>query len=149
MPSRFQIVIDCRDPVRESTFWMEALGYRPEPPPKGFDSWKAFWMHIGLPEDDQFDGVDSIVDPHGAGPRIWFHIVPEEKICKNRIHFDIGVTGGLGTSLDMKTRTARVEAEATRLVRLGAKRLEALEQPGLDHYAVAMADPEGNEFDIN
>jgi hypothetical protein len=44
---------------------------------------------------------------------------------------------------------ARVEAEAARLVALGATRLRALTDEGLDHYAVAMADPEGNEFDIN
>jgi len=27
--------------------------------------------------------------------------------------------------------------------------LRVLEQEGLDHYGVAMTDPEGNEFDIN
>ena len=31
----------------------------------------------------------------------------------------------------------------------GATRLGALTDEGLDHYAVAMLDPEGNEFDIN
>jgi hypothetical protein len=24
-----------------------------------------------------------------------------------------------------------------------------LAEPGVDHYAVAMTDPEGNEFDVN
>ena len=42
-----------------------------------------------------------------------------------------------------------MEAEATRLVSLGARRLHTIVEEGLDHYAVAMADPEGNEFDIN
>ncbi len=32
---------------------------------------------------------------------------------------------------------------------LGATRLHTLVQEGLDHYAVALTDPEGNEFDIN
>jgi len=27
--------------------------------------------------------------------------------------------------------------------------VKVLEQEGLDHYAVAMTDPEGNEFDVN
>ena len=31
----------------------------------------------------------------------------------------------------------------------GATRLQPILREGLDHYAVAMADPEGNEFDIN
>jgi hypothetical protein len=30
-----------------------------------------------------------------------------------------------------------------------ATRLETLEEPGIEHHAVAMSDPEGNEFDIN
>jgi hypothetical protein len=34
-------------------------------------------------------------------------------------------------------------------VSLGARRLHTVVEEGLDHYGVAMADPEGNEFDIN
>ena len=56
-------------------------------------------------------------------------------------------SGGRGTSLE--TRRERVEAEAARLVSLGATRLHAIVEEGLDHYAVALTDPEGNEFDIN
>ena len=36
-----------------------------------------------------------------------------------------------------------------RLVSLGATRLRTIAEEGLDHYAVALTDPEGNEFDIN
>ncbi|MGZ8600276.1 MAG: VOC family protein, partial [Actinomycetota bacterium] len=43
----------------------------------------------------------------------------------------------------------RVDAEAARLADLGALLVRVLETEGLDHYAVAMKDPEGNEFDIN
>ena len=32
---------------------------------------------------------------------------------------------------------------------LGATISGAMSQEGLDHYAVGMKDPEGNEFDIN
>ncbi len=32
---------------------------------------------------------------------------------------------------------------------LGATRLHTIVEEGLDHYAVALTDPEGNEFDIN
>lgn len=40
-------------------------------------------------------------------------------------------------------------AEATRLSALGATITGAFPDEGLDHYAVGMNDPEGNEFDIN
>jgi hypothetical protein len=49
----------------------------------------------------------------------------------------------------IETRRERVEAEAERLVALGATRLRTIAEEGLDHYAVALLDPEGNEFDIN
>ncbi len=32
---------------------------------------------------------------------------------------------------------------------LGATRMRTNVEEGLDHYAVALTDPEGNEFDIN
>ena len=47
------------------------------------------------------------------------------------------------------TRRQRVDAEAARLAGLGAQLVGVLDTEGLDHYAVAMQDPEGNEFDIN
>jgi len=96
--------------------------------------------------------TDRIMDPSGAGPRIWFHVVPEPKICKNRLHFDIDASashaGGI-SHVPFEVRKERVEAEAARLVGLGATRLETLYEEGIDHYAVAMQDPEGNEFDIH
>ena len=104
---------------------------------------------MGIP-DEEVRGVtspESIVDPKGEGPRIWFHAVPESKTSKNRLHFDIRASGN--RELPLATRKDRVEAEAARLEDLGACRLETLYEEGVDHYAVAMADPEGNEFDIN
>jgi hypothetical protein len=40
------------------------------------------------------------------------------------------------------------DAEARRLTDLGATQTVVM-SAGLDHYAVGMKDPEGNEFDIN
>ncbi len=144
---KFQIVIDAKDPARLVKFWTQALGYVPEAPPKGFSSWEDWRKKIGLRDEELTAGTDSIVDPDDKGPRIWFHVVPESKTCKNRLHFDLGVSGGFG--VPMNIRRERVEAEAARLMQIGATRLETLEQAGLEHYAVAMADPEDNEFDIN
>jgi hypothetical protein len=145
--TRFQIVIDAKNPVPLVKFWTQALGYVVEPPPIGFSSWKDFLKKIGVREEELFDGPDSIIDPDGKGPRIWFHVVPETKRCKNRLHFDICASGGFDVA--MRIRKERVEAEVSRLINIGATRLETLEEPGLDHYAVAMADPEDNEFDVN
>ena len=66
---------------------------------------------------------------------------------KNRLHVDVNASGGRGSSL--AARRERVEAEAARLVSLGATRLRTAAEEGLDHYAVALTDPEGNEFDLN
>jgi hypothetical protein len=149
MSVRFQVAIDCHDARRLVTFWSSALYYQPEPPPRGFAGWREYWLSMGVPEED-VRGVtspESIVDPKGEGPRIWFHAVPEAKVCKNRLHFDIKASGD--RELPLATRKDQVEAEAARLENLGAARLETLHEEGVDHYAVAMADPEGNEFDIN
>jgi len=143
----YQLVIDCTSPEPLALFWAEALHYVIAPPPPGFDSWEDFFRSIGVPEDELGGGSDIIEDPNGEGPRIWFQIVPEKKSIKNRIHIDVNASGRRGLSLD--TRRERVEAEAARLVSLGATRLRSIDAEGLDHYGVAMADPEGNEFDIN
>ena len=147
MAAQFQLVIDCADADVMVRFWAAALGYVPEPPPEGFGTWDDFRRDIGLPEEYLGSDADSIIDPDGRGPRIWFHVLPDVKTVKNRLHLDIYVSGG--RSLPMETRKQRVEAEAQRLCELGATRTVALTAEGLDHYAVGMRDPEGNEFDIN
>jgi hypothetical protein len=147
MPVSYQLVIDCASPDALARFWAEALHYVIEPPPAGFGSWDDFYRAIGVPEEELGIGADSIADPDGGGPRIWFQVVPDRKTVKNRLHIDVHASGGREQPLDV--RRERVEAEAARLVALGAIRLRALDEEGLDHYAVAMLDPEGNEFDIN
>jgi glyoxalase superfamily protein len=147
MAARFQLVIDCADPEPLAHFWAAALGYELEPPPDGFASWDSYRRDLGVPEAELGTGADCIVDPSGQGPRIWFQVVPERKVAKNRWHLDIGVSGGRAVAIE--TRKQRVDAEAARLADLGALLVGVHETEGLDHYAVAMKDPEGNEFDIN
>ena len=152
MPVRFQLVIDCKDPELLARFWAAALGYVLEPPPEGFATWDDWRRDIGLPDSEPGIGADSIIDPRGDGPRIWFHVVPDAKVVKNRLHLDIHVSGGAGPtdrSVPLATRMQRVDAEARRLTDLGATNTGALSADGLDHYAIGMKDPEGNEFDIN
>jgi hypothetical protein len=145
---RFQLVIDCANPDRLAHFWAAALGYELAPPPAGFATWNDYYRELGIPEEELADGSDRISDPHGHGPSIWFQVVPETKIAKNRLHLDIHASGGRADPIE--TRKQRVDAEARRLVGLGATTVGALMEDGiLDHYAVGMKDPEGNEFDIN
>lgn len=147
MAVRFQLVIDCAEPEPLARFWAAALEYELEPPPEGFASWDDYYRDLGVPEDELGVGADCIVDPSGQGPRIWFQVVPERKTTKNRLHLDISVGGG--RAVPIETRRQRVDAEAARLTDLGAVLTAALYTEGLDHYAVAMRDPEGNEFDVN
>ena len=65
----------------------------------------------------------------------------------NRLH--LGIHAGGGWADPIETRRTRVDAEASRLAGLGATITGPLSEEGLDHYAVGMKDPEGNEFDIN
>ena len=78
--------------------------------------------------------------------------MPYVKVVKNRLHLDIHVSGGrsvVDRNVLLATRRLRVDAEARRLADLGATPTGALTAEGLDHYAVGMQDPEGNEFDVN
>jgi hypothetical protein len=147
MAVSYQLVIDCAAADPLARFWAEALHYVVEPPPTGFDSWDDYYRSLGVPEDELGMGVDRILDPNGEGPRIWFQVVPEQKSVKNRFHIDVRASAGRDQPLE--ARRELVEAEAERLAALGATRLRTSFQEGMDHYAVAMLDPEGNEFDVH
>ncbi|MCU7729532.1 VOC family protein [Actinoplanes sp. KI2] len=152
MPARFTIVVDCRNPEPLARFWAAALDYVLEPPPEGFETWDDWRRDIGLPESYLGVGFDSIVDPRGEGPRVWFNVVTEAKVGKNRLHFDVHASGGSPTAssdVPLAIRKQRIDAEATRLADLGATITGALTPEGSDHYAMGMRDPEDNEFDIN
>jgi len=155
MPVRYQLVIDCEDPELLARFWAAALGYVLQPPPRGFATWDDYRRDIGLPDDMLGRGPDSIIDPLGEGPRIWFNALPEAKVVKNRLHLDIHATnwhrGTIDRSVPLATRKELVNAEARRLAELGATITGPLgdDDDSADHYAVGMKDPEGNEFDIN
>ena len=143
MATGVQIVFDCADPDRLATFWAAALHYKKQDPPAGFASWPDFLKAQGIPQS-QWNSASAIVDPDGAGPRIYFQQVPEGKTVKNRLHLDLNVGGPRSALHDERRR--RVDAEVERLVQLGARRSRAVEERG--EYWVNMFDPEGNEFDV-
>src|SRR4051794_25375775 len=116
MTSTVQVTFDCANPDRLARFWAEALHYKLQDPPEGFDTWEDWLRQNNLPEE-QWDSASAIVDPDGKGPRFYFQRVPEPKTGKNRLHLDVepGVRG-----LPAEERKEKLEAEASRLEGLGA-----------------------------
>ncbi|MCM0674311.1 VOC family protein [Micromonospora phytophila] len=142
----WQITIDCREPARLVAFWAEALRYRPQPPPEGHASWRDWYLSVGIPADELGEGdcLDRLEDPAGRGPLIWFQPVPEPKTVKNRLHIDLKVGGG--RAVPLPERRTRVDAEVSRLTRLGARVLGSMDDPENGYYSFQLADPEDNEF---
>ena len=125
------LCIDTNDPAKTAQFWQAALGWR-----RTFDEEDQIVLEPpeGSPED-------------GIVPDLLFLRVPETKAVKNRLHLDVHASGR--RAVPIESRRQRVDAEARRLSDLGATMVGILTEEGIDHYAVAMKDPEGNEFDIN
>lgn len=96
----------------------------------------TFWAEVlGREIDDDPTREHAVVladDARVQGPRLTFHQVPEPKTVKNRLHLDL-------TSTDF-------DAEAERLVRLGARKVRDIEEHG--YRWTTFADVEGNEFDL-
>ncbi|WP_407072825.1 VOC family protein [Planotetraspora sp. GP83] len=146
MTLHWKLVVDCADPHRQAAFWAEALGYEVE------DNSVLIERLLGLgvitesaltPDGKAWKGLQAVrhpddpVDPEsgiGLGRRILFQAVPEPKTVKNRLH------------IDLHAGPERRDAEVDRLKGLGATVLWTVQEPGSHH--VTMADPEGNEFDV-
>ena len=143
MATSFQVVIDCADPGALADFWAAALHYQVQEPPEGFATWEEALVAWGVPES-AWNDRSAVVDPDGAGARVFFQRVPEPKQVKNRVHLDLNVGGG--PQADPEEKKARIAEEADRLVAAGAARHVAFDQ-GREYWQV-MQDPEGNEFCI-
>ncbi|MGO1173856.1 MAG: VOC family protein [Actinomycetaceae bacterium] len=150
MSSTIQVTFDARDPRALSIFWRDVLGYvHPAPPgvqlPAGADplvAWDDFLEAGGVPVD-QRNSASALEDPDGAGPRLFFQQVPEDKVAKNRVHLDVRTASDLRDD----ERMAALEVECERLVGLGATRLRRHEPEAPTSIGfIVMADPEGNEF---
>jgi predicted enzyme related to lactoylglutathione lyase len=82
------------------------------------------------------DGEFLVLSPTDDGLTIGFQRVPDVKAGKNRLHFDLVVD-------DLDEATADVE-------KLGGRWLEPGKTRELEGFQWrCMADPEGNEFDID
>jgi predicted enzyme related to lactoylglutathione lyase len=92
----------------------------------------AWWSTVlGWPAEPTEDGDVALRAPAGAGPDWLFLAVPDDKVIKNRIHFDF-------TPDDQ-------QAEVDRVLGLGARHVDIGQG---EQSWVVLADPEGNEFCI-
>ena len=111
------ITVDANDPRALAEFWAEVLGWS-----IGEDGDDIGWWierEAGDPKKTDF-------------PDILFLKVPDSKVIKNRLHFDL--------------RPDNQNTEVVRLEKLGAKKIEIGQSIYPDTTWVVMADPEGNEF---
>lgn len=104
------VVIDCNDLASMLAFWQEALGYVPKYPPE--DDWVILR-----------DPADRIVN-------VSLQVVPEPRVGKNRLHFDLYADDR--------------DAEVRRLLAIGATVHPRTPEP--DEDFIVLADPEGNLF---
>jgi predicted enzyme related to lactoylglutathione lyase len=91
------------------------------------DFWAAALGYRKIGIKDQYG---LLLPENPAHPPVILQRVPEPKAVKTRVHFDL--------------RVDDVEAKATELEALGARRID-VGQPA-DAGFIPMADPEGNEF---
>ncbi|QZN87244.1 VOC family protein [Cellulomonas sp. C5510] len=146
MSLQLQVVIDCRHPRALGRFWMTALDYVEEPPPPPFASWDEAMDAWGIGPDDDRDPAYANVDPTGAGPRVFFQKVPEDKVVKNRVHLDVRWSDAQGVDRqDQAAALAAARQHAEALVVAGGTVLREVDDPREGAWVV-MADPEGNEF---
>jgi hypothetical protein len=136
-----QLTFDCADPGALAGFWAEVLDYAFDAPPPGFPTWDDALEAWGVPPERRNDR-SAVSDPEGAGPRLFFQKVPESKVAKNRVHLDVRAAPGLRG----EQRMAALEAECTRLVALGAERVQRHEPDQMSAGHLVLRDPEGNEF---
>jgi hypothetical protein len=139
---KFQVTFDCAEPERVARFWCEVLGYVVPPPPEGFATWDDYNSSLPPEERDSWFGCQ---DPTGEGPRLYFQRVPEGKIVKNRVHLDVRV----GTGLVGDERLAVLEAEAARLIALGATHVLTQLADEENESCITLQDIEGNEFCVD
>jgi hypothetical protein len=105
------LTVDCHDPGAVAAFWTAALD----------------WLVIA--ESDEGVMIAPFADRHPGVFPVYFQANPDEKVVKNRWHFDLAPDDQA--------------AEVQRLEELGARRADIGQG---DVPWIVMADVEGNEF---
>jgi catechol 2,3-dioxygenase-like lactoylglutathione lyase family enzyme len=125
MTSRLtELSLDCHDPDRLAEFWCAVL------------DWVVLEREPGLVEIGPGKRDDATllaeVRAGAVAPTMFLAQVPEDKVAKNRIHFDV-------SPVDCSH-----DEEVARFLALGATHAD-VGQTGEERWTV-LADPEGNEF---
>jgi hypothetical protein len=97
MPTVVEVTLDCADAPAFAKFWTLAVGYVDESPNQDEDRGFA-WLH----------------DPRGVGPHLCLLEVPEPKTVKNRMHFDLVVSGEGSPDQQWQRVTDEVERASAR-----------------------------------
>jgi hypothetical protein len=98
--------------------------------------------HLGGVPESEWNSASAVVDPDGAGPRIYLQQVPEPEAGKNRLHLDLNVGGD--TDVAIVARKAKLAESVERLSKLDASTVNEFDQRG--EFWIVMQDPEDNEF---
>ncbi len=112
------LTVDCKNPKLLAEFWAKVLG------------WKV--TH----ESDDESYIEKTLNGETLPdyPDILFLRTPDEKVTKNRLHLDL--------------RPKNQDEEVSRILALGAKKIEIGQSTYSSTTWVVMADPEENEFCI-
>lgn len=116
------VVFDSRHPASIARFWAAVLDDYQVAPYDEKELARLRAKGISGPDDDP----SVLVESTDGRPRLFFQLVTEPKIAKNRVHLDL--------------RCDCVEDELARLTELGASVVSEYD----DH--LTLRDPEGNEF---
>jgi len=147
MAVRFQLVIDCAYADRLARFSAAALGYELAPPPPASRPGTTTTATSGYLRRSLPTVQTGSVTPKATGRAFGSMWSPRPR--SSRTDCTSTSTPAASGRIPSRPQTAG-RREARRLVELGATTVGALMEDGiLDHYAVGMKDPEGNEFDIN
>jgi hypothetical protein len=136
MQRKIDLTWDCADAQVMAAFWKLALCYVDAPAPNPFKSRDEWLASFDVPEEEWHMGA-WLCDPTGIGPSLSILTVPEAKVAKNRLHFDIRVT----CDGDVNEQWRQLTVQVNEFVEAGGRVLQQF----LNHHVV-MADPEGNEF---
>ena len=133
------ISIHAENPTELAEFWSAVMGY---PEPAGWPADEIAELKAAGMSDDEIVARAEAWDQDPRHQRFYFSRYSRERRQRNRLHIDV-------TPFDDRRATrAEVEAEAERLVGLGAsveKVLDGFWGP-YEEFAIMMRDPEGNEF---
>ena len=105
------LTVDCRDPRALAEFWTAALG------------WDV------IEESDEGVMIAPFKEPHPGVFPVYFQENPDDKVVKNRWHFDLA-------PVDQAAEVARLQSLGARHADIGQGSVPW----------VVMADVEGNEF---